>query len=172
MRLKVHWKSNLPPSWTSWFLASFCHILNGYVILLEVVSCPLPSCFHNTVGWFGSFLASRGGTHSTAVHGTAFSWLMAGVKDPRRPPSPLAARGPPFSPIKPLSTGDVSSSRASPQQDSLDFLTRAKAETARWLKAHHVLPVKASHKVSSDSRGGETNSISWWAGREETSQPS
>ena len=43
-RLKVHWKANLPPSWAWSVLTSFCCILNGYVILLKVMPCPLPSC--------------------------------------------------------------------------------------------------------------------------------
>ena len=45
MRLKAHWKLNLPPSWTSSVLTSFCHSLHYCVILLKVVPCPLPSCF-------------------------------------------------------------------------------------------------------------------------------
>ena len=44
MRLKVHWKWNVPPSWTKWVLTNFCHALQ-YVILLKVVPCPLPFCF-------------------------------------------------------------------------------------------------------------------------------
>ena len=45
MRLKVYWKSNLPPSWTQLVLTSLCCIFKGFVILLKVVPCPLPSCF-------------------------------------------------------------------------------------------------------------------------------
>ena len=44
MRLKVPWKSNLPPSRTQSVLTSFV-MYYGYVILLKVVPCPLPSCF-------------------------------------------------------------------------------------------------------------------------------
>ena len=55
MRLKVHWKSNLLPSWTLLVLTSLCRVLKGYVILLEVVPCPLPSCFSDMeatrLGW-------------------------------------------------------------------------------------------------------------------------
>ena len=45
MRLKVHWKLNLPPSRTSSVLTSFCHSLHNCVILLKIVPCPFPSCF-------------------------------------------------------------------------------------------------------------------------------
>ena len=38
MRLKVHWKLNLVPSWTQFFIMSY-----GSVIVLKVVPCPLPS---------------------------------------------------------------------------------------------------------------------------------
>ena len=40
MRLKVHWKSTLPPSWAQWVLTSLCRILNGFVIFN---GCPLPT---------------------------------------------------------------------------------------------------------------------------------
>lgn len=45
VKLKVHRKSNHPPSWTSLCPTSYCHILKDYVVLLKVVSRPLPSCF-------------------------------------------------------------------------------------------------------------------------------
>lgn len=46
MRLKVHRKSNLLPSWVWWVLTSFCYVPEGHVILLIVVPCPLPSCLN------------------------------------------------------------------------------------------------------------------------------
>ena len=48
MRLQVHWKSNLPPSWTLAILTSFCPVLKGYAVLLKVVPCALLSCLTST----------------------------------------------------------------------------------------------------------------------------
>ena len=45
MRPEVFWKWDLPPSGALLVLTSICPILNGYVILLAVMTCPLPSCF-------------------------------------------------------------------------------------------------------------------------------
>ena len=45
MRLKVYWKSNLPPSWIQLILTSFCHVLwlcNSF----KCCACPLLSCFN------------------------------------------------------------------------------------------------------------------------------
>ena len=45
MKFKVYWKLNLLAIF--YLIGSnqfFFHILNGYVILLKVVPCPLPSC--------------------------------------------------------------------------------------------------------------------------------
>ena len=44
MKLKVHWKSNLPPSWIWLVLTSFCHVL-WLCHSFKVVPCPLTSCF-------------------------------------------------------------------------------------------------------------------------------
>ena len=44
--LRLYWKSNLPPSWTYLVLTSlFIFMSCGYVRLLKVVPCPLPSRF-------------------------------------------------------------------------------------------------------------------------------
>ena len=48
IRLKVCQKSNLQPSWAQQVLTSFCLIHNIYVILLKVVSFPLPSRLNTT----------------------------------------------------------------------------------------------------------------------------
>ena len=45
MRPEVFWKWDLPPSGALLVLTGICPILNGYVILLAVMTCPLPSCF-------------------------------------------------------------------------------------------------------------------------------
>ena len=45
MRPEVFWKWDLPPSGALLVLTSIRPILNGYVSLLAVMTCPLPSCF-------------------------------------------------------------------------------------------------------------------------------
>ena len=50
MRLKVHWKSNLLPSWASQVLTGFCRILFFLMLCHSFNSCTLPPSFLSHCG--------------------------------------------------------------------------------------------------------------------------